>query len=147
MPGLYKPHAGGYIDSRLAEIERRIQEDDPRLYMRVGYITDQFGRKVDERAEVRRHNEDGTDTEIGAWMPSEVGQIPTELRMMRLGVAGHESVLDRIDRHNAALERSRGTAFRESYGEMLEHFSALVHDRTQPRNTFYQVGGRRDDKK
>lgn len=100
---------------------------------------------IAKRYEVWRWNEDGTETIIGHWTIEEFDRILFDIVTMRAGAEGRaESVIDRIDAGNSEIEKKNSAAFRDSYGEMREHFQRLVHDRTQPANIFRGIPGRRD---
>lgn len=117
---------------------------DPRLYLQIGVLEGRnaYGRVVTtgRRLEVWRHNEDGSDAMIGHWHPSEQYRICMDLAEMRADRPGAVSALDRIDKHNDALEKAASDAYQAASQEMLEHALKLDHDRNNPRNTFYLAG-------
>lgn len=121
---------------------------DPRLELRIGILKEKATGRTARRYEVWRHCEDGSDQRIGTWRMDEYGQILHDLAVMRAGAEGREvSVLDRIDTHNAKIEKANADKYKDAAGVILDHGARLLHDTTQPKQTFRQVGGLRDEKK
>lgn len=96
------------------------------------------------RYEVWRHCEDGQERRIAHWRMEERDRIIWDLARMRAEAPGHEDINDVLDRGNAAVEQANADAFRDSYGEMLDHAMRLAHDTTQPGHTFRGMPGFRD---
>lgn len=121
---------------------------DDRMYLRIGEMkaTDPSGRvRTGRRLEVMRWNEDGSETMVGHWLPKEQHMVCWELARMRLDSPAHEDVIDRIDRHNDAIEAEHSRRYRDSMGALLEHALHLEHDRSsEPKSVFYGMG--REDK-
>lgn len=121
---------------------------DPRLSLGIGVVEgrDRSGRvrHTGRRLEVWRHNEDGSDTLVAHWRPEEIHRVCYDLARMRVDSPGYVSVEDRIDEHNAKLEKAASDKYVDAMSQLLDHAVRLHHDRTQPRNTFYMAGdGRR----
>lgn len=112
---------------------------DERMWLQIGELHRSDGA-IGRRLEVWRHNEDGSDTMVAHWLPREQHMVCYELARMRVDSPGHESVEDRIDRHNAAIEEKLSRQFRDSMGELLEHRLKLAHDTTQPKTVFHGMG-------
>lgn len=110
---------------------------DPRMELRIGILTHKPTGRTGKRLEVHRNNEDGSVTLVSHWLPSEQHRILFDLSRMRLDSPGHVDTLDIIDKHNEKKEAEASDQFRDSYGEMLDHFYRLNHDLTQPKNRFY----------
>lgn len=102
------------------------------------------GEVMARRYEVWRSCEDGQDRIIAHWRMEERERILYDLARMRAEAPGHVSVEDSIDRGNAAVDAANSQQFRDAYGEMLSHASALAHDRNNPKNVFRGMPGRRD---
>lgn len=117
---------------------------DPRLYLQVLVATETdstTGRKRTGRLlEVRRENEDGSDTPIGHWRPDEQMRVCYDLAQMRLESPGHVSAVEAIDQHNDRLQEEASEEARGKLFEVLEHALKLHHDRHNPRNTFFMNG-------
>lgn len=145
------------ITAEAVELDRWLREGkpelgwrgDPRLDLRIGTLQakktgidpvtgtwKKMGDVVARRYEVWRHTEDGEDVQIGHWRLDEYLKIIPDLVDMDPRKPGHESVLDKIDRHNEALEREQSHRYYDAVGEMMDHYIRLWHDRTQPKNTF-----------
>lgn len=148
MP-LYNPDAS-YVAPEWQELAGKITNGDglgwpgdPRLSLGLGIMeVRENGRKrTGRRLEVWRHNEDGTDTMIAHWHPSEAFKVCFDLAQMRVDSPGHISVEDRIDKHNDALVKKHEDAARESMMETLDHAIRIHHDQNNPRNKFF-LGGR-----
>lgn len=148
MPPIYGPR--GQVLSHAPEwreLEKTVQKGDgygwpgdPNMRVQVGELRASNG-KVGRRLEVWRHNEDGSDTMIGHWLPREQHMVCYDLARMRVDSPGHEDALDRIDKHNAQIEKQRSDEYRDAMGAMLEHAIHLHHDRSgAPKTTFYGMG-------
>lgn len=105
---------------------------DPRLELHIGvaeaakngYRGTKFFRKGDVvgmRFEVRRHNEDGTDTIVLARPVGQWEEIIPKLVQMDPRTPGHENVMDVVEREHNQNEKDKSTEFRETWGEMTEH--------------------------
>lgn len=112
---------------------------DDRMWLGVGVIEDRATGKTGRRLEVWRHNEDGTDTIIGHWLPREQHMICYELAQMRADSPGHVPVVERIDAHNKKIEDQRSREYRDHMGALLEHAAHLAHDLNEPKNKFYGI--------
>lgn len=144
---LYGPHGDMLVTSEWEDLGKRITHGDgifwagdPRLYLGIGVVTarDEFGNeRRARRLEVWRWNEDGSDTLVGHWRMDEAFRITKDLAEMRVDSPGHVSVIDRIDKHNEALEKKASDEFRDAMGALLEHAAKLHHDLNEPKNTFY----------
>lgn len=146
----------GFVHSGVERLDRQLREGDgmvwrgdSRLRLKVGVITAQKrvqhpvtgkwlnrGDIVAKRYEVWRHNEDGTDTIIGHWRMEEFDRILFDLVQMDPRTPGHVPVEERIDKANAEVDKQNSREFQEAVGKYLDHKLRLVHDRTQPKNTF-----------
>lgn len=160
VPGIGFMHADAVeLDRKLREGDGLVWKGDPDLWLGVGVATApkrmqhpvtgkwlNRGDMVAKRYEVWRHTETGEDLLIGHWRIEEFDRILFDVAGMRASFEGRApSTLDKIDAHNAELEKKASDEFRGYYGEMMTHLKRLVHDRTQPKNTFRQVGGSADD--
>jgi hypothetical protein len=157
MPSLYVPQSeAGYIHAGAPELDRQLREGDglgwpgdPRLYLAIGVVrgknprTGQYG--TGRRYEVRRENEDGTDTFIAGWRLEEFDRILFDLAPLRMGNPGHVDTTDLIDAENKVIEDRVSREIRDNLGAAMEYGAHLIHDRTEPGNVFRQVGGFRDD--
>lgn len=121
---------------------------DPRLELRIGVKTERRSLRTARRYEVWRYCEDGSEQCIGAWKLIEFPQILHDIALMRAGAEGRavDSVA-RIELANQAKEKANADAYRDAAGPIMDHGARLVHDRTQPKQTFRQVGGLRDETK
>lgn len=159
MGMVYVPgNDGGFQHSGAEDLDRQLREGDgiiwggdPDLFLAVGVVEEvrngQKTGRVARRYEVFSEK-DGTPTLLGHWRMDEFHRILHDIVLMRAGATGREeSVLDRIDKDNAKIEKDNSDDFRQHYGEMLDHAARLVHDRQEGPNTFRQVGGLRDEPK
>ena len=113
---------------------------DDRMYLQIGELHRSDG-KVGRRLEVWRLNEDGSDTMVAHWLPSEQHMVCWELARMRVDSPGHEDVVDRIDAHNDAHEAEISRRYRDGMGALLDHALHLAHDTSgEAKNTFYGMG-------
>lgn len=126
---------------------------DPRLELLIGVLTAskngvfkgksyRKGDVVGYRAEVHRHNEDGTDTPILQRKIEEWHTIIPELVKIDPASPMFRSTHDLVVEHNDRLERERGRDIAEARGEMTEHLWKLVSDRQNGPNTFRGIPGR-----
>lgn len=150
---------GAFLHSGAVELDRKLREGDGtgwtgdrHLFLAIGVAEEtRSGRKtgrIARRYEVHREYDDGRTELIGHWRMEEFDRILYDLAIMRAGAEGRtEGVLDRIDKSNAEIEAEQSRAFRDSYGEMLDHAARLTHDLQEGRSTFRQVGGLRDEPK
>lgn len=139
------PHAQGWVDMRLQEIDKQLKLLDPNLSLQIGRLVNpKNGRVAREMLEVWRHCEDGADRCLAWWKTSEADRILLDIRAMRLGAPGHEDAQAAIDRANQAKAREVQREYEDSYGAMLEHALALQKEATEGKSTHYQVGGLRD---
>lgn len=152
MPGVLHPHQDlGWVRDTTDLVQKLHYGDgiqwsgDPSLYLAQGVI-EQKGKILARRWEVWRECEDGMDRIIGHWRMEEYDRIIFDLARMRAEAPSHENVADRIDAHNAEIEKANSRQFRDSAGEMLEHAAKLHHDTSGPKNTFRGMPGFRDDK-
>lgn len=153
---LYVPGSGGgFVHSGATELNRQLQQGDgiiwtgdPRLELRVGVLTEKATRRTARRYEVWRTMEDGREERIGTWRLDEFHTILHDVATMRAGAEGKiPSVTDRIDKANEAHERKIMDKYRDSVGQVIDHGARLLHDRTQPKNVFRGMPGRRDEKR
>lgn len=156
------PDLGGYVHSDAAETDRKLREGDGlvwqgdrRLELRMGILTAKRtgyhaqcrrhvtkGEVIARRYEVWRHNEDGTDEPVGHWTLEEYDRILFDLAGLRLDSPGHVDTGAKVDANNAAVEDAAADDYSQHLGEATEHMAKLVHDRTQPGNTFRGIPGR-----
>jgi len=148
----------GWIRADAADLDRKLRTGDgiqwpgdPDLDLRQGVVEEVLwgrptGKIVARRWEVWRHCEDGIDRIVGHWRLEEFDQIIFDLARMRAESAGHEDVIERIERADATVEKANTDKFRDNYGEMLEHMSKLWHDTHEGRNVFRGMPGRNPDK-
>lgn len=136
---------GGVVAPEYQDLVRKLQQGDgimwtgdPNLWLGIGVLTNRKTGKTGRRLEVWRHNEDGSDTIVGHWLPSEQFKIIYDLAQMRLDSPGHQDVLDRIDKHNDAVEKAATERAQEAMIEMLDHALHLQHDRNNPKTKFFQ---------
>lgn len=115
---------------------------DPRLELRIGVI--EYKGRTGRRLEVWRQNEDGTESPLAHWRPDEQHRVCYDLAQMRLDAPGRVSTEDRIDAHNAKMEKAAVDAYNDKFAEMTEHMSKYLADTTGPRQTFRQIPGFRD---
>jgi hypothetical protein len=134
---------GGVVAPEYQDLTKRLQEGDginwpgdPRMYLSIGVLTAPSGRQG-RRIEVWRLNEDGSDTMVAHWHPSEQARILYDLAIMRVDRPGYVSVEDRIDAHNEAIEKEVSRAAQESMLETLDHAVRLHVDRHNPKSRFY----------
>jgi hypothetical protein len=163
--GLYKADAaGGFVHADAEELARKLQEGDgilwsgdPRLELRLckaeapkSMWYSPLGRRVKKgevlarRYEVWRHNEDGTDTQIGHWRLEEFDRILMDIAPMRMDSPGHVDSLAAVDAANDAHERVTSDRALDHMMEAGEHMAKLIHDTTGPRNVFRGIPGLRD---
>lgn len=113
---------------------------DDRMWLQVGELHRSDG-KVGRRLEVWRHNEDGSETMVGHWLPSESHMVCWELARMRVDSPGHEDVIDRIDAHNQKIEDEQSRQYRDAMGSLLEHAISLHVERSgEAKTKFYGMG-------
>ena len=164
---LYTPNpVTGIMHGEAPELDRKLREGDnlfwkgdPRLSLHMAVLTakrsgydDNLGRVVRKgdilarRYEVWRHNEDGTDTLVGHWRLEEFDKIILDLVGMDPRTPGHVPVEERLDKADAELEKQKSYEFREAMGPLIEHAMSIAHDTTQPKHTFRQVGGLKEEK-
>lgn len=149
----------GFVHGDADELDRKLRAGDgvlwggdPRLYLAVGILEDRSVHppRIGRRYEVRREMEDGSDVLIGHWRLEEFDRILFDLAPMKAAVDRPDSVpsaVEKIDAHNNALEAEISTEIRDNLGEVIEYGAKLLHDRTEPKQTFRQVGGLRDEPK
>lgn len=130
------PLAGGAVDSRAPSVEREIQRIDPRLELRVGVVE---GRRsghthhTGRRWEVWGADRLGRAYRVGAWPLDALLRIPLDLRVADTHAPNHAPVLDRIDKHNGALERASRQQYVETMAELKTHMAfAAVRDSRSP---------------
>ena len=135
-----------FVHADAYELERKLAAMDPRLYLKYRVIEHPKKPGVKgRRYEVHRHCEDGKTRMIGHWRLEEFDSIWSDMQVMAAGAAGRiAGVEDRIDSANDAIERDNHQQGVDAMGEMMDHAVRLFHDRTQPKNTFRQVGGLKD---
>lgn len=153
--GLLAPNPGGWVDSRIdgraREIDQLLREGfppaglpgDPALELHFRPM--EGGGGPEGRWEVWRHCEDGVCRPLAWWGADELELILPGLGDMRLDSPAHVDVGQRIDAANADTEERAFRDWRDSYGEMSEHFHRLLHDTTEPRTRFRGMPGRRRD--
>lgn len=136
---------GGVVAPEYDELTRRLQQGDginwpgdPRMWIGIGVLESRT--KTGRRIEVWRTNEDGSETIVAHWLPSEQHRILFDLAQMRVDRPGHIGVEQRIDSHNEALQKAADTKAREEMFETLEHALKLDHDRNNPRTKFFMNG-------
>ncbi len=164
MPYIADPSVG-FLHAGAEELARKLREGDglvwtgdPSLELRMallraartGYHSgtrrhQHKGDIVARRYEVWRHTEQGQDVLIGHWRLEEFDAILIDLVAMDVRKPGHTPLADRLDRADADKEKAKSAEFREAAGPMLEHMMLLGHDLNNPRITFRQVGGHRDN--
>lgn len=140
---------GNVVAPEWQDLERKIREGDglvwtgdPRLWLGIGVLENKFTHKVGRRLEVWRDNEDGSTTLVAHWLLSEAHRVLFDLANMRIDRPGYVSVEDKIDAHNATLEKAASEAVVEEMYEVLDHAIRIDHDKNQPRNRFYMHGNR-----
>ena len=102
------------------------------------------GAVVAQRLEVWRTTENHGYQRIGTWHPDEAPFIIKHLVQMDPSRPRHESVLDRIDKHNAMIEEAAAQAYVDVAMEAHEHLARIGHDLNEPRNIFRGMPGTRD---
>jgi hypothetical protein len=146
----------GTIDHDAWELDRKLREGDGVIWPGDPHLTLELAvveardrttgkRHVGRRYEVWRACEDGMDRLIGHWRLDEKHAILPELARMRIEAPGHVDVVESMRAGNARVEAATRDKYRDAMGACLDHAARLLHDRTQPKTTFRQVGGRRDD--
>lgn len=164
-PKLLRPDLrAGYVHADAPELDRQLREGDgifwagdSRLFLSMGVVeanrrayVAQLGRYVKKgeiiarRYEVWRHGEDGTPQMIGSWRVEDFDRILVDLAPMRLDAPNRVDTLTAIDEHNAAIEKANTDEIKGSLMEGLEHQVKLWHDRSNPKNVFRGIPGRRD---
>lgn len=157
----------GYIRADDKQLDRKLREGDgilwrgdPDLELRYGVLTApkrmqhpatgrwlNRGDLVAKRYEVWAVTPDGAEEMLGFWRIEEFDRILYDVVNMKAGFEGRmPTAEDRIDARNAQLEREQQSAFQDAYGQLLDHYYRLWHDRNNPKTTFRQVGGTRDEK-
>lgn len=141
---------GSWVDARQVsgtalEVDRAIREGAPSVGWPGDPSMELTWDAPRKRWVVVRHCEDGVDRGLAWWSPEELEAIPACLAEMRLGSPGHEDILDKIDRLNDENEKALERQYLDYAGAAVEHLTKLWHDRTQPRNVFRQIPGRRRD--
>lgn len=138
---------GNIVAPEFVDLDRKLKQGDgihfsgdPRLYIQIGVLTDRTTGRQGRRIEVWRLNEDGSETMVGHWLPSEQYRILWDLAKMRADAPGHVDVVDAIEQANQAHEAEVSTQAQESMYQALEHALRLHHDRNNPRNRFYMNG-------
>src|SRR5258706_14006893 len=132
----------GYVRADDEDLDRKLREGDglawagdPSLELRYGILSAprrmqhpvshrwiNRGDMVAKRYEVWRHTENGEDVIIGHWTLEEYDRILFDITMMRAGAIGKApDVEQRIDAHNAEIEKKASADFRDHYGPMLDH--------------------------
>ena len=86
--------------------------------------------------EVRRHNEDGTDTSLLAVGLKEWHTVIPKLIAMDPRTPGHVPVMDMVEKESAALEKEKSTEFQEAYGEMKEHMWNVAREHFEGKSFF-----------
>lgn len=141
------------MDSRIVEMSKHLQKGNPtsgwrgdeRMYVQIGVLDKTVNGQVVARKnmiEVRRVTETGEDVNIGWWEPAEVDRIILDIIQQDPRTPGHVDVLDRIDKHNAKLEKAADDSFRETYTEFTEHLAHVASaELGLPKTRFGQVGG------
>lgn len=117
---------------------------DPTLWLGIGVIEQQH-REVARRLEVWKHCADGADRLVGSWHPSEAFRVCSDLAEMRADKPGGSTVLADIDRHNEMMEKAAEQRIEDVLAEATEYMAKLHADTSGPRQTFRQVGGKRDE--
>ncbi len=134
---------GTWLHADAADVEARLRAADPRLSLILRSI-DHPTKGTGHRYEVWRTNEEGQDVRLGHWRVDEFYQIEADIALMRGAVARPSDVapvIDRIDKVNDALDKDNSDKIKDVLGQTYDHMTRLWHDRTQPKNTFRQVGG------
>lgn len=167
--GLYttNPDLGGYVHADAPELDRKLREGDGLLWqgdrsleLRMGILTAkrtgfhpqvrrhvQKGEVLARRYEVWTHTPDGADEMLGHWLLEEFDRILFDLSGMRMDAPGHVDTGETVDANNDAVTAAAGEEYAQHYGEAAEHMAKLVHDRTNPKNVFRGIPGRRDEAK
>lgn len=143
---IYTPD-GGAVAPEYAELVRQIQQGDgmgwpgdPRMWLGVGILKNKATGKQGRRLEVWRTNEDGSETMVAHWLPSEQNRVIFDLARMRADSPGHVDVLDRIDAHNDALEKKLSDQAAEHMMETLDHAIRIHVEQNNPRHKFFLNG-------
>lgn len=133
---------GHFAHAGLDDLQRRINRDiDSRVYLTMGILEEHrkgAATRIGRRYEAWRLNEDGSNTRLAHWRLEHKDRIFPDLLMMKQSAEGRApSTLDQIDAANARIEAENAANLRDVLGEMVEHRSRLIHDRSNPRNRFY----------
>ena len=149
MAGLMKMYGSHPIHAEAFDLEQKLYALDPRLQLKYVVIEHPTKRGVmGRRYEVRRTNEDGSESLIGHWKLDEFDSIWVDVVAMKAGAEGRgPTAIEQIDAHNKVIEDKIDRDIRDNLGEMKEYAARLWHDRNNPRNVFRQVGGLRDEPK
>lgn len=125
----------GEIARRVAQGDGLGWTGDDRLFLMVE-VAEHKGRRG-HRLAVYRHCEDGTDQVIGRWHPKEEFRVCSDLAQMRMGRPSAIESIDRIDKHNAGMERKAWDAYNDKMCEAMDHITRFHADTTGPRTRFY----------
>lgn len=121
---------------------------DPRLFLHIGVISaskngiagdGKWYRKGDIIRiifEVRRENEDGTETSIVAKKLSQWHEIIPTLIEMDPRTPGFKPVMDRVEAHHEQMQKDIQYKEDQIRGEMMEHLGNIIHQRTEGQSFF-----------
>lgn len=136
--GLLVPGEQGFVDARLADIEKRLKERDRRLFLTIGRVVDKLTKRVvKEKVEVRWRADNGKEHFIGSWSPEETDRILRDIARLDQEAHDTEDVQDRIDRHNDEKERYWDDHYRDTVMRMMDHYT---HATRAGKDFFGQAG-------
>jgi hypothetical protein len=111
------PIQGTWIDSRIPQIARRLQERDPSLEIRAF-----CGPK---RSRILQYEVWWKNQFVARFLPHEVDMIEQEMAMLDRNTPGHVETIDKLERQDAERERDASRKFEDVYMAMLEHYTRL----------------------
>jgi hypothetical protein len=124
MSYLTVPIRGGWLDSRIPDIAKRLRERDPNLS-----ITARCSKDGTVQAyEAWWKDPNGKESRVASWGPHEVDRILHDVALMDAAVAGHVPAIDRIEAKEAKMQKDASDKFLDTYNAMIEHWARLERD-------------------
>lgn len=150
MP-IHGPRGGFLSTSDYDDLEKLVQRGDglgwsgdPLMDVRIGIVTEQPTGRQGHRIEIWRNNEDGSESLVQHFHPSERGFVCYELARSRTDSPGYVPVEDRIDAHNKQLEDKASRQYQDVMGTAMDHALRLNHEREFGKTKFYGLDGFRE---
>lgn len=138
MSKLLVPGETGFVDARLATIEKRLQERDRRLFLTIGRVVDRYTKRVvAEKVEVRWRADDGKEHFIGSWDPEETERIHYDIARLDQEATPADEQITRIEKHNEEKNKAVDDQYRETVLRMMDHY---MHAHREHKDFFGQAG-------